>query len=483
MSTIPLTRIPLPQLTALAAGVGGAAIVGAAAAAAPEAAVAGAAVAVIIAVSAARPAWGACFLLGMTPLIAGLQRGTILPLVRPYEALGLLVGLGVVTRVIFFGRKHDLRFTRLDAALLLMAVASSIVPLFVMKARGTDIQQEDLLYAFQLWKYYGVFLIMRFSIRTSKQVRAALIIIVLAALIVGVIAMLQSLRVGGVDAFIGTYFPPDTENSNAASEGRGTTTIGSSIAGADVTVYAFAVAAAWALTMRRRPPLMPLLAFGLVLGTLGSGQFTGFIGLAVAAFALGLVTRRLGRFALAFAPTLVLGVALLRPVIQKRLEPLQRGELPQSWEVRLQNLETFFWPVLGRDLNWITGVRPQARVLAPPGWPAGEWIYIESGITWLLWTGGLLFLVAFYWFLWVGLRTMWGIARSRAGEVSVAGHAGFVVLVTMGVLMLLDPHLSFRASSDLSFSLLGIAVGGATWQAASGGLAREALRPELRQVR
>ena len=461
-----LTRV---QTASLAAGLLGAAAIGAGATVAPAMTVIGSAALVVIAISAIRPAYGACFLLGVTPLIAGLERGGAIPLLRPYEALGLLVGLGIVVRLVVAGRDVDFHFERLDLAILLMAVASSIYPLFVMKLRSQDIQQEDVLYAFQLWKYYGVFLIMRFSIRTRRQVRAALLTAVLAATVMGTIALLQSLRIAGVDGLIYQFFPPNSENANSASRGRGTTTVGSAIGAADVTTYCFAVAAAWSLTMRDRPRLMPALAFVLVLGALGSGQFSGFIGLFVAAVAVGIVTRRLGRFALAFSPAVLVGAVLLQPVIDKRLEPLQRGVLPQSWEVRLDNLERFFWPRLSEDLNWLTWARPQARVPSPPGWPSGEWVYIESGHTWLLWTGGLFFLLAFFWFLWVALRRFWQIAQSRTDESGVAARGAFVAVTTIGVLMFTDPHLSFRASSDMSFSLMGIAIGGASWRAARAG--------------
>ena len=453
------------QQALVAGGLLAAAAIGAGAVFSPPMTIAGCVGLIIIGVSAVRPAWGACFLLGVTPLIAGLGRGTGLPLLRPYEAIGLLVGIGVVLNVALAGKEHHFRFEGIDAAIIFMAIASSVYPLFMMKLRSRDIQQDDVLYAFQLWKYYGVFLIMRLAIRTPKQVRAALLTAVFAAVIVGVIAAAQSLRIGGVDSLIQHLFPPNEQNAAAASQGRGSSTIGSSIATADVTTYAFAVAAAWILLMRRRPRWLPIAAFALVIGTLGSGQFSGFLGIAIGAIALGIVTRRLGRFALAFSPAALLGIALLKPVIDTRLRPLEAGTLPQSWQVRLDNLRTFFWPELGRDYNWLTGVRPKARIVAPPHWPSGQFVYIESGQTWLLWSGGLLFLIAFYVFLWVGLRRMWRIARERADEASVAACASFVALSIIGVLMFTDPHLSFRASSDMSFSLMGIAIGGASWRA------------------
>src|SRR4051794_10451375 len=146
-----------------------------------------------------------------------MGRGTGLPLLRPYEAIGLLVGIGVVLHVALAGRENQFRFEGIDAAIILMAVASSVYPLFVMKLRGRDIQQEDVLYAFQLWKYYGIFLIMRLAIRTPKQVRAALVTAVVAACIVGIIAALQSLQIGGVESAIGHLFPADDPNVAATS--------------------------------------------------------------------------------------------------------------------------------------------------------------------------------------------------------------------------------------------------------------------------
>lgn len=452
------------QQALLAAGLLAALGVGAAATVAPGMAIAGCIALLIIALAAIRPAWAACLLIGVTPMIAGLDRGNGLPLVRPYEALALLVGFGLMIRILVAGREGTLHFGKLDVAILFMAAASSIYPMFMMKLRNRDIQQDDVLYALQLWKYYGVFLIMRLSIRTPRQVRAALLTAVIAATVIGAIAALQALQFGPVESFIASYFTAPADQ-DTVSNGRGTATIGNAIAAADVTTFAFAVAAAWLLTMQRRPRFMSLLAFALVIGTLGSGQFSGFIGLAVAVLALGIVTKRLGRFALAFSPAALLGIALLKPVIDQRLRPLQQGTLPQSWQVRLDNLNRFFWPKLGEDYNWLTGVRPNARVIAPPGWPSGEWVYIESGHTWLLWSGGVLFLVAFYVFLWVGLRTTWNIARSHADEASVAARASFTALVVIGVLMFTDPHLTIRASADLSFSLLGIAAGGAAWRA------------------
>jgi hypothetical protein len=160
----------------------------------------------------------------------------------------------------------------------------------------------------------------------------------------------------------------------------------------------------------------------------------------------------------ALAPVAGIAAIVLRPVIEKRLSGFQGGStLPASWQVRLDNVTTYFWPVLEQNLNWVTGVRPLARIDGPR-FSGIEYIWIESGHVYLLWTGGVAFLLAFFWYLWVALRRTARIARERSDAVGVAAIAAYTALVVTAVLMVLDPHLTLRGSADLSFALLGLAL-------------------------
>jgi hypothetical protein len=95
-------------------------------------------------------------------------------------------------------------------------------------------------------------------------------------------------------------------------------------------------------------------------------------------------------------------------------------------------------------------------VPAPETWR--DWVYIESGYVWLVWIGGLPFLLAFVAFVAVGMVCLWPIAVVRRNAIGAAALAAFAYLVVIATLMLLDPHLTIRGSADLFFPLLGLAL-------------------------
>jgi hypothetical protein len=102
----------------------------------------------------------------------------------------------------------------------------------------------------------------------------------------------------------------------------------------------------------------------------------------------------------------------------------------------------------------LVGVRPSARIAAPEPWR--DWVYIESGYAWVLWTGGLPMLAAFAWFVWTAFRSLASALRDGQEPMRVAATAATVGLATIVTLMLFDPHLTMRGSADLFFALLAL---------------------------
>lgn len=413
---------------------------------------------------ALKPSFAAYTLLAVTPLIAGMNRGAVIPLLRPSEAVAFLAGVGLALRGLAAARRTDrLALPRLrtaDVTILVMAITSSIIPLLWLLLRQQRPSADDFLYALTIWKWYGVYIIFRTSIRSVAQVRTCLYVAMVSAGLVAIIAIMQSLHLFGVTAILQRYFAPYGVTSEVANY-RGGATLSLPVAVADLLV--FALSAAFGLLIRgvkrREAQFLGAISVLYIFGILATGELSGLIALVVAGIALALLTHR-GHYLVRMIPILLLALLFLQPVLHARLAAIDPSSgLPISWIGRLNNLRTFFWPHLFHGLNFVLGVRPSARVATPIY--ASGWVWIESGYTWLLWAGGIPFLLAYGYFTRENIRVSKRTARDRDDAVGAAALAVVVGLIVVAIGMTLDPHLTYRGSADLLFALLALAsVGG-----------------------
>lgn len=414
------------------------------------------------------PALGAYLIIGLTPLSAGVNRGTAVPLLRPNEALVLIVGVALAARGVVgmrSGQVPRLRLSSVEVAIVLLAVCSSIIPLLWMAVRQEQVTSDDILYSLVLWKFLGLYAVIRMSVHTGREILICLRVSVVAACIVALIAIVQALGVFGVRAFLAAYFAPYGYDN--AFQARGSATLGLPAATADLMIYNLAIVGGlWSHARRHRALLAApaaLLVLGalsapaalLILGALSSGEFSSAIGLIVGIVCIAVVTNST-RLLKILLPAALIGSLLLWPVIAARLGGFQSASgLPVSWTGRLQNLENYFWPPLFSDWNFFLGVRPAARVVVTT--QATGFVWIESGYTWLLWGGGIPLFGSFVVFAVTSAKLGWRTAR-RPGAAGIAGAATFVAICVTTALMVFDPHLTYRGSGDELFMLAALAV-------------------------
>ncbi len=435
---------------------------------------------VVVSVVVARPVRAAYFYLAMTPLIAGLARGAFIPQLRPSEALLALLLFGVVLRLVvdgLGGRRPEsakgFQVTNLDRSILAMAVFSSLMPLAWRAARGYRPLLDDLLFATALWKYFLVFLLFRLVVVDEQQVRTCVKIMLGVGTIVGAIAIAQAVNTPGVPRLLAAM---QEEPLQAVTNNRGSSTLGTSHGLADIMAFNLGFALAF---WRFRVGPRWLTAIGACffgLACFASGQFSAAVALLVVAVTFGWLTRRLWRTLAVAVPATVLAGLLLWPVVQARLTSTDASGVPDSWSARRFNLTNYFWPELFGGGNWLLGVRPAGRL--PSFEPWREWVYIESGHTWLLWTGGVPLVLAFAWFSWSATRGSLALADRRPtgpeqepGDTradprrfaSALGLATMVAFAVVFVLMLFDVHLTMRGPADALFPLLALLTVPALW--------------------
>jgi hypothetical protein len=403
----------------------------------------------------ARPAAAAYLLIFVTPLIVGVSAGSVVPLLRPNEALIALFGAAIGLRWLAGLHSGDIRWPRMDRvdiALVALGVTSSVLPLAMMAVRQRPISTDDLLYCLVLWKLLAEYAIVRSVISTREQAMRCLVLSMAAAAIIGVIGIVQSLGLAGVPGLLATYTSsPSTDGM--VSVGRGSSLLGLPAATADLAILNLGIAVAMIVRGHPRRLWLGGLAALYALSVIAAAEFATVIGLVVALIALVAITRS-GRIAIYMIPVVLFGGVLLWPVIQLRLSDFHStAGLPLSWVDRLYNLRTFFWPVLFSDHNWILGVRPSARIAAPG--KEGGYIWVESGYTWLLWGGGIPLLASYIAFAGAVIRKGWAYAR-RADAAGIAATAVEVAMCSQVALMAFDPHLTFRGSGDALFLLLAL---------------------------
>ncbi|MEZ4501051.1 MAG: hypothetical protein R3C39_00285 [Dehalococcoidia bacterium] len=406
------------------------------------------------------PPAAAYFFLATMPFLAGVERGAVLPLVRPNEAVQFLLGGALIVRALALfvgGHRFPLRLSTMEIALLVMAICGSFLPLGWLVIRERGLPFSEILATVPLWRYVALYLLIRMSISTEAQVRTCLWIGLLGACAVSLIAIAQVLNIGPTQAIINRFWTPGGV-ANAVASGRGTATLSSSHATGDVLSFNIAVVLGL-LLMTDMQRLVKLFAIGvaalLVLGTLASAQFSGALSLMTVLGVVAITMRRVREVLIGGAVAAFAGGILLWPVISIRLSEFGDRGLPQSWAVRFDNLATFYIPDLV-NFGWILGVRPDSVVPAPEDWRV--LIFLESGYLWLLWVGGVPLLLSFIWFVTSGMRQTFGTARLRNDAIGVAALGGLSSLAALTILMLFDPHLTIRGAGDTLFTLLALAA-------------------------
>ena len=154
-----------------------------------------------------RPAAGCGLLVLLTPLTTGLGRGTIVPFLRPNEAL--LLALLASLALHRLHHPHPRPITSLDLAVGSFAIGTVVVPSLVLLVSnqpglpGTDTLRDVLAPA----QFLLVYLVFSRTPLSSRSVTMILNLAMLAGVIVSLVAIAELVDVAGIRELMARYYP------------------------------------------------------------------------------------------------------------------------------------------------------------------------------------------------------------------------------------------------------------------------------------
>ncbi|HEU0088679.1 MAG TPA: hypothetical protein VFQ77_13710 [Pseudonocardiaceae bacterium] len=406
--------------------------------------------------AACQPIVATYLYLGTLPIVAGIDRGTLIPLVRPNEALlvVLLAGAGLGGYLRYCrGEPTALRPHPLEMPLAAFLLAATVWPITSLMLRGQTPAAADLAAVLPVCKLVAIYLLVRCTVVTEPQLVRCIRLIAWPGAVVAVIAVLQTIGFGPVVAMLEAVWTTDV--TSAAIAERGTTTLSSPIATGDYIIFSLVLVICCGIrgVLDRRERL----GLGLVLstGVLASGQFSTWISAAVATVLILWRFPQLRRRAVRFLPMVPIIFAIGAPAVFTRLGGFADRGVPHSWLGRWDNLSTFYLPRFNL-LSILLGVSPNPVLPAPETWR--DVIYLEAGYLQFLWIGGIPLLLAFGWLSVAVLRRTAGL-MDAPGALGAAASALWISWWFLLVLTVIDPHLTMRGIGDILFALMAITTG------------------------
>ena len=321
--------------------------------------IAGLAGLVLFGVTAWRPTVGCLFLVVAVPVSAGLGRGTVLPLVRPSEALMAVVIAGTLVHELPIRRR--LGYSPLDLAVTAFAIGGTLVPwavLFLGRASLDTALWTTVLAPIQ---YLVIFLLFSRLNLSSGSLRLLFILQLAVGTVLAIIGLAQLANLPGVRDFITNTYPIGGGGVDICQFGvcRPTSLLEhwSSYGAYAVLTYTIALA----LVATRKAGfssrwLSVVLGINAV-AVFASQTQAAIIGMAFVTLLVLAHRRHLPRQLLIACLTLAIGLGLFWPQIQARIDqqlaaPGSGLASPESLQTRDRYWNEFWLPVVTEHI-WV----------------------------------------------------------------------------------------------------------------------------------
>lgn len=396
------------------------------------------------------------FWLWMLPLAAcfgaAIPRGTLVPLLTPFDLALLLAAIHTVAYNLY--TKTGPRFPRgIIVPVGILVLTTVVAPLLVYAARGFGLGVEDLIafvgplrFVLVLWIYTNV----PTSIAQRRQV---VIVMLIGAGVVSAVGLLQAMGLGPVRDFLASTYP---SGHTAASEeaGRVTSVLGAWNALGNFLLVCLLLAAATVVeeTTKRRRLLLVVVVALMGACLVATNLYSGLVGVALGIVAIKAIDRRGLRLVwMLLVGVLIAGLLLAPEVTQRWGQQFGDGAaMPQTIEYRFMLWERFFWPDIVEQP--FMGISPNYNHLRFP-FPESQYIHY-------LYRSGIFSLIGHL--MWLGL-TCWWLVRRATGAASLPSGfdrtvalAAVVSLTVLSLIGFINPVFSYATSMTFVWISIGL---------------------------
>lgn len=418
-----------------------------------------------------RPQWAAYLLAVAFPLTASMVRLPHIANLRPNELLLLLLFALLLLRLLALWLPLP-RFTWFDAAALALVLGGTLIPLATLYGRGEPVDSDILIIALGPIKNYLLFLVMRLALSRVDQIRRTLAVMLLTSGIISLIGIAQALQVPVIVHLLLTYYPSQQVFANVQTITRATSVMGG---WNDFGSYLCFVLLISVAAMAARVALLPRLLFNGVVALdmvalLLTGSFASMFGLVAGLCLLGLLFRKGSQMLrlLVLLGVSMAGAALLfAPLFVLRLHDQfgggNQGIIAQSLVYRLHLWQAYFLPAIARHPFLGVGL------VIPSSIP---WPTTDSGYLYLLFSGGVVYLLCYGYFTWCCVRgTRQILQRYRLGTLAPAGPGALaaalaasgltIALILLGM-NVSEAYFTYTAAASVFWMTLAAATAAAT---------------------
>jgi len=407
-----------------------------------------------------RPAFGGYVLAGVVPITSGLRPGWPVPIFRLSE---LLIGTLCVTILLTASSRLSLRWRVLDWTLLTYVLLSILIG-------GYDLHHDNVHFTTSLvgtlagpLQFLLLYRAVAISLPLRRQRNTALRLLLLGSVPVSILALLQQLRIGGVNRFIANITGSTIFQSYSYhffARATGPFNHWTPLAGYLLVILLLGITlllhgVEGVMSRRAMFLILGLAALGLLL----SAELSAMISLFAGSLILGIWSGRLAfllRWGLLIV--IVLGVAFGSYLVQRLHTQYDvtagssgSAAVPQTINYRFQIWTQQYFPAIGA--RPFDGYGPSL----PPSitWPDTESEYV----TLLMW-GGIPLLLSFVGMMWALFARARSMARPDGDEPSrwAMARAVVVLVVVLYPINAIFPYSTTGGLPQAMWVLVGILI-------------------------